>query len=85
VACQVLSEAIGHSFGDLVPDYLIEQIENMVSLKLIDGYYPRLSLAPGQRFASEGDTSCACLRGRAHPWLWTATGWCHDAPRTSSK
>ena len=54
VACQVLSEAIGHSFGDLVPDYLIEQIENMVSLKLIDGYYPRLGLAPGQRFASKG-------------------------------
>jgi hypothetical protein len=54
VACQVLSEAIGHAFGDLVPDYLIEQIENMVSLKLIDGFYPRLGLAPGQRFASKG-------------------------------
>jgi cytochrome c len=54
VACQVLSEAIGHSFGDLLPDYLIEQIENMVSVKLIDGFYPRLGLAPGQRFASKG-------------------------------
>jgi hypothetical protein len=54
VACQVLSEAIGHAFGDLVPDYLIEQIENMVSLKLFDGFYPRLGLAPGQRFASKG-------------------------------
>jgi cytochrome c553 len=54
VACQVLSEAIGHAFGDLVPDYIIEQIENMVSLKLIDGFYPRLGLAPGQRFASKG-------------------------------
>jgi hypothetical protein len=54
VACQVLSEAIGHAFGDLVPDYLIEQIENMVSVKLIDGFYPRLGLAPGQRFASKG-------------------------------
>jgi hypothetical protein len=54
VACQVLSEAVGHSFGDLVPDYLIEQIENMVSLKLFDGFYPRLGLAPGQRFASKG-------------------------------
>jgi hypothetical protein len=54
VACQVLSEAVGHAFGDLVPDYLIEQIENMVSVKLLDGYYPRLGLAPGQRFASKG-------------------------------
>jgi hypothetical protein len=31
-----------------------KQIENMVSLKLIDGYFPRLGLAPGQRFASKG-------------------------------
>jgi hypothetical protein len=54
VACQVLSEAVGHAFADLVPDYLIEQIENMVSLKLFDGYYPRLGLAAGQRFASKG-------------------------------
>ncbi|HET7756976.1 MAG TPA: c-type cytochrome [Steroidobacteraceae bacterium] len=54
VACQVLSEAVGHAFADMVPDYLIEQIENMVSLKLLDGYYPRLGLAPGQRFASKG-------------------------------
>jgi hypothetical protein len=50
----VLSEAVGHAFGDLVPDYLIEQIENMVSVKLLDGFYPRLGLAPGQRFASKG-------------------------------
>ena len=54
LACQVLSEAVGHAFGDLIPDYLIEQIENMVSLKLLDGFYPRLGLAPGQRFASKG-------------------------------
>jgi cytochrome c len=54
VACQLLSEAVGHAFADLVPDYLIEQTENMVSLKLFDGYYPRLGLAPGQRFASKG-------------------------------
>ena len=54
VACQVLSEAVGHAFADPVPDYLIEQIENMVSLKLLDGFYPRLGLAPGQRFASKG-------------------------------
>ena len=54
VACQVLSEAVGHAFADLVPDYLIEQIENMISVKLLDGYYARLGLAPGQRFASKG-------------------------------
>ncbi len=54
VACQVLAEAVGHAFADLVRDYLVEQIENMVSLKLLNGFYPRLGLAPGQRFASKG-------------------------------
>jgi hypothetical protein len=54
IACQVLSEAVAHAFADPVPDYLIEQIENMISVKLLDGYYPRLGLAPGQRFASKG-------------------------------
>jgi len=54
IACQVLSEAVGHAFADLVPDYLVEQIENMISVKLLDGFYPRLGLAPGQRFASKG-------------------------------
>ncbi|MGH8266590.1 MAG: c-type cytochrome [Steroidobacteraceae bacterium] len=54
IACQVLSEAVTHAFADVVPDYLIEQIENMISVKLLDGYYPRLGLAPGQRFASKG-------------------------------
>jgi len=67
VTCQVVSEAIGHAFGDLVPDYLIEQIENMVSLKLIDGYYPRLSLAPGQRFASKGGYIARLTTGPGEP------------------
>ena len=26
----------------------------MVSVKLLDGFYPRLGLAPGQRFVSKG-------------------------------
>ena len=35
-------------------DYLIERIEGMLEHRVITGYYPRLSLAPGQRFASKG-------------------------------
>jgi hypothetical protein len=54
IACQVLGEAIGHAYGEFVRDYVLEQVENSVSFRLINGYYPRLGLAPGQRFASKG-------------------------------
>jgi hypothetical protein len=67
IACQVLSEAVGHAFADMVPDYLIEQIENMISVKLFDGYYPRLGLAPGQRFASKGGYIVRLAPGTGEP------------------
>jgi hypothetical protein len=74
VACQVLSEAVGHAFGDLLPDYLIEQIENMVSVKLLDGFYPRLGLAPGQRFASKGGYVVRLAEVNGGPVV-AETGW----------
>jgi hypothetical protein len=37
-----------------VRDYLVERIEDMLEHRLVTGYYPRLTLAPGQRFASKG-------------------------------
>ena len=37
-----------------VRDYLVERFEVMLDHRLVNGYYPRLSLAPGQRFASKG-------------------------------
>jgi hypothetical protein len=37
-----------------VRDYLIERMEAMLEHRVITGYYPRLALAPGQRFASKG-------------------------------
>ena len=39
---------------NFVRDYLIENFEVMWSSRVINGYYTRLSLAPGQRFASKG-------------------------------
>jgi hypothetical protein len=54
LACVILAEALGHMRDDFVRDYLVEQLETMVSFRLINGYYPRLGLAPGQRFASKG-------------------------------
>jgi uncharacterized protein YunC (DUF1805 family) len=54
LACGLLSETLNHMVDTFVRDYLIERIENMLEHRIITGYYPRLSLAPGQRFASKG-------------------------------
>jgi hypothetical protein len=37
-----------------VRDYLIERTETLLEHRIVTGYYPRLTLAPGQRFASKG-------------------------------
>jgi hypothetical protein len=54
LACSVLAEAASTMLDNFVPDYLIERVEVELSHRLINGYYPRLGLAPGQRFASKG-------------------------------
>jgi hypothetical protein len=54
LACGLLSETLTHMADAFVPDYLIERIEGMLEHRIITGYYPRLSLAQGQRFASKG-------------------------------
>jgi hypothetical protein len=54
IACGVLAENLSHMLDNFVRDYLLETVEVMLSSKIIDGYYPRLGLAPGQRFASKG-------------------------------
>ena len=36
------------------PDYLVERLDDMIERRIITGYYPRLTLGPGQRFASKG-------------------------------
>jgi hypothetical protein len=37
-----------------VREYLVERMEDMIEHRILTGYYPRLSLGPGQRFASKG-------------------------------
>ena len=54
LACGILTEAAGHMLDNLVPTYLVELLETQLSHRLVNGYYPRLGLAPGQRFASKG-------------------------------
>lgn len=54
LACVILSETLGHMLDSFVRDYLVERVEVMLDHRLVNGYYPRLGLAPGQRFASKG-------------------------------
>jgi hypothetical protein len=54
LACLVTAETIGVIGEDLVRDHLLETLEMHLGTHLVNGYYPRLGLAAGQRFASKG-------------------------------
>ena len=54
LVCAIVSDAINHMVDTFVRDYLVERIEEMLEHRIITGYYPRLALAPQQRFASKG-------------------------------
>lgn len=53
-ACAILSDTLNHMADTFVRDYLVERVEEAVAHRILTGYYPRLTLAPGQRFASKG-------------------------------
>src|SRR5438105_1099794 len=54
LACVVVAETVGMMGEDLVRDHLVEMLEMHLGRRLVDGHYPRLGLADGQRFASKG-------------------------------
>ncbi len=54
LACQVLAGAVRRMVDTFVPEYLVERIEDMIDTRIITGYYPHLTLAQAQRFASKG-------------------------------
>jgi len=54
LACGLLSEALKDVAGTFYGPYLIEELQTMVEHRLITGYYPRLTLAENQHFASKG-------------------------------
>ena len=54
LACGLLSETLNHMVDTFQRDYLLERIEGTLEHRILTGYYPRLALAPDQRFASKG-------------------------------
>jgi hypothetical protein len=54
LACGLLAETLSHMVDAFERDYLIERIQDMLERRILTGYYPRLTLAPGQHFASKG-------------------------------
>src|SRR5438067_11507115 len=53
LACSIVAEGAGTMLDNFVPDYLVERAEVELSHRIINGYYPRLALAPGQRRARQ--------------------------------
>ncbi len=53
-AVTVAGDALAHMGDTFSRDYFIERVENMTEQSLSSAVYPRLSLGPGQRFASRG-------------------------------
>ncbi|HYK90387.1 MAG TPA: cytochrome C [Acidobacteriota bacterium] len=54
IACNIVGEILNDMQENFVRDYLIECAEDKLSSRIVNGNYPRLGLAPGQRFASKG-------------------------------
>jgi hypothetical protein len=51
---KVVGDALTHIRGYFYRDYLVERIEHMIDDVPYTSVYPRLSLAPEQRFAAKG-------------------------------
>jgi mono/diheme cytochrome c family protein len=54
LAASLAAETLKQMRSDLSRDYFIERIEHMMEDMVNSSLYPRLSLAPGQRFAAKG-------------------------------
>jgi hypothetical protein len=54
LALGLLSETLKSLTDTFVRDYLVEHMEETLAHRIMTGYYPRLGMATGQRFASKG-------------------------------
>jgi len=53
-AATIAGDVLAHMDENFSRDYFIERVEHMTEQSLFPSVYPRLSLGPGQRFASRG-------------------------------
>jgi len=86
LACGLMSETLNHMVDTFVRDYLLERVEMMLDHRALTGYYPRLTLAPGQRFASKGGYVVRFTEPQG-PKVAAVTDWLTPeavAPRTLS-
>jgi hypothetical protein len=54
LACNLVADVMNRMADNFSRPYLIEQLQDLLEHRIITGYYPRLSLANYQRFASKG-------------------------------
>ncbi len=54
LACGLVSEALNGMVDTFYGPYLIEELQSMAEHRIVTGYYPRLTLAENQHFASKG-------------------------------
>ena len=54
LALGLLSETVKGLTDTFVRDYLVEQMEDTLAHRIMTGYYPRLGVAIGERYASKG-------------------------------
>lgn len=73
-ALKVAGDALTHIRGYFFRDYFIERIEHTVDSVPYTSVYPRISLAPGQRFAAKGGY-IARLTSDTNPALVAVTEW----------
>jgi hypothetical protein len=74
LACSLLADVLNRMADNFARPYLVEQLQTMVENRLITGYYPHLSLATNQRFASKGGYVVR-FRDPAGPALVADGGW----------
>jgi hypothetical protein len=54
LACGLVAETLSHMSDAFVRPYLVERLQRILEHRIMTGYYPRLTLASNQRFASKG-------------------------------
>ena len=73
-AVTVAADALAHMADLFSRDYLVERVEHLVGNTVTPSIYPRVSLGPGQRFASKG-SFIVKLGSRGNGELEPLSGW----------